>query len=59
MTPSQARETPLEPDDDDREFYEDLPDDDDAEVCPDCGCHLFSEDHDWDCAFYGEDDDDE
>lgn len=33
--------------------------DDDNPHCADCGCDLFTEEHDWDCAFYGEDDEDE
>lgn len=24
--------------------------------CPDCGCSLFCDEHDWDCSYYGEDD---
>lgn len=23
--------------------------------CPDCHCHLFSEDHDWDCSYADDD----
>ena len=37
------------------DFDEDELDDDPA--CPECGCDLFTEDHDWDCSYYGEDDD--
>jgi hypothetical protein len=25
--------------------------------CPGCHCSLFSEEHDWDCSYYGDDDD--
>lgn len=25
--------------------------------CADCGCALFAEDHDWDCAYAGDEDD--
>ena len=35
------------------------PDDDefgDDPTCPDCGCDLFTENHDWDCGYVGEDD---
>ena len=31
----------------------------DDPCCPDCGVHLNEEEHDWDCAYAGEDDDDE
>ncbi len=24
--------------------------------CPECHCQLFCEEHDWDCSYYGEDD---
>jgi len=27
--------------------------------CPECHCALFQEEHDWDCSYYGEDDDDD
>jgi hypothetical protein len=36
-----------------------LPDDDDDPldpVCADCGCDLFTEEHDWNCGYAGEDD---
>lgn len=28
----------------------------DDPCCPDCGCHLNEEYHDWDCAYAGDDD---
>lgn len=27
--------------------------------CPECHCALFEDDHDWDCSYAGEDDDDD
>lgn len=41
------------------DFDDDECDDDDDPMCSECGCDLFTEEHDWDCAFYGDDDDDE
>jgi hypothetical protein len=25
--------------------------------CPECHCSLFCDEHDWDCSYYGEEDD--
>ena len=34
-------------------------DEEEEPSCPECGCDLFTEEHDWDCSYYGEDEDDE
>ncbi len=39
--------------------FEEDESEDDSENCPDCGCHLFTENHDLDCAYDGEDDEDD
>lgn len=41
------------------DFDEDeLDEDDDLDPeCAECGCDLFTEEHDWDCSYFGEDDD--
>ena len=36
---------------------DELDDDDDLDPeCAECGCDLFTEYHEWDCSYYGEDD---
>jgi hypothetical protein len=29
---------------------------DDPHFCPECHCSLFTDEHDWDCSYAGEDD---
>ncbi len=44
------------------DFDEDEFDDDDFDdgpSCSDCGCDLETENHDWDCSFAGDDEDNE
>ena len=41
------------------DFDEDEYDEDDDPSCPECGCDLFTDEHDWDCSYYGEDDDED
>ena len=41
------------PDDDDGA------DNDEDPQCASCGCDLFTEEHDWDCPYYGDDEDDD
>ena len=41
------------------DFDEDELDDEEDPSCPDCGCDIFTEEHDWDCGYYGDDEDDD
>ena len=45
--------------DDEDEPYDDEEPDDDSETCVSCGANIFCDEHDWDCPYAGEDDDDE
>ena len=41
------------------DFDEDELDDDGDPECSECGCDLFTEEHDFDCSYFGEDDDED
>lgn len=43
--------------DDDYPYDEEEPEDD-SEHCMGCGANIFCDEHDWDCPYAGEDDDD-
>jgi hypothetical protein len=45
-------------DDDDPYPYDDETPDDESERCMGCGADIFCDEHDWDCPYAGEDDED-
>ncbi len=46
-------------DDDDGYPYDDEEPEDTSEQCSVCGANVVSEDHDWDCPYAGDEDDDD
>lgn len=45
-------------DEDDGAFDDEEPHDD-LETCPECGVNIFCDEHDWDCSYADDDDEDD
>ncbi len=49
----------MEAEDDDYAYDDEDYGDDDDETCLGCGANIFCDEHDWDCPYAGDDEDEE